>query len=150
MGAREKSSQIELLYQLKFLIDHARAVPADASQSIRRLRILIEDHPIQMASLRVQHNLGKSRQAWLMEALAMEKRTPLTPNPDLEKELGAPAVKATVEPHVYNIVHVFIDNETDEWIARCRDHGVVAMKANQDDAELGAARHLARIHASRP
>lgn len=34
-----------------------------------------------------------------------------------------------------------------DWFATCRECGrIVAFKDNEDDAELGAARHLARFH----
>lgn len=34
------------------------------------------------------------------------------------------------------------------WRADCREHGGVAIKDEQDDAELACARHLARMHAA--
>lgn len=45
-----------------------------------------------------------------------------------------------------DMVQVTSDLEGD-WIAYCREcHVTVAIKDDQDDAHLAAARHLARVH----
>lgn len=64
---REALPQRELVLELRFQIDHARAVPRDAEACRRRVRRLIDDNPAGFASSHVQHNIGKERMEWLTE-----------------------------------------------------------------------------------
>ena len=42
---------------------------------------------------------------------------------------------------------VYVDLDGCDWYAICYEHGVVALKESQDDADLVAAYHIAREHA---
>lgn len=44
------------------------------------------------------------------------------------------------------IQQVTVQRDGDEWTAECAQCGEVAQKPVRDDAELGAARHIARRH----
>jgi hypothetical protein len=61
----EPLPQRELVLELIFQIDSARAIPKDKPNAVERIRELIRDHPNGMRSKHVLRNLGDGRQQWL-------------------------------------------------------------------------------------
>lgn len=60
---------------------------------------------------------------------------------DREIPLPARISDPVAEPEL-----VYVEQDASDWFAICRVHGNVAMKDNSEDAHLGAARHIARVH----
>lgn len=42
----------------------------------------------------------------------------------------------------------FVDFAETGYLARCREHGGIAVKDSAEDAEMACALHLARVHAN--
>jgi hypothetical protein len=64
---RPHMTQRLLGQEIRFQIDHARRVPKDRAQSIKRVRALREAHPEMFASYQVQETVGSRRWTWLAE-----------------------------------------------------------------------------------
>ena len=60
---KEKMSQRQYLYALRFSIDNVRRYPN--AQGYERIRALIAEHPIATSGRRIAHNLGTERMEWL-------------------------------------------------------------------------------------